>query len=108
MPSVTKGTVEVFGFDQTKWCSEELVRLYLVVSGWDLGMSIFSKEMTATRGLGRLLAAWYTVENEGFAGEEWPFYPDVLRPKVARFGTQFFESVVPFVQPQTLLQVGSL
>ena len=29
MPSVTKGTVEVFGFDQTIRCSEELVRLYL-------------------------------------------------------------------------------
>ena len=42
----------------------------------DLGVSIFLKEMTATGGLGRLVAAKYTVENERFAGEEWPFYPE--------------------------------
>ena len=81
MPSVATGSVEVFGFDQTILCSEELIRLYLE---GELGMSIFSKEMTATGGL----------RMKGFAKEKWPFYPDVLRTKVARFDMQLFESVL--------------
>ena len=44
MPSVATGSVEVFGFDQTIMCSEELIRLYLE---GELGMSIVSKDMTA-------------------------------------------------------------